>query len=529
MSRASGSKQIKINTRERAVSTDNNRAGAFISSGVAEALRHIFDVSTAEANSGGLENLGSSVTDPLRGVILAGLRGRPEIGTTNLFVEPGVALLTEPTNDVSDDSPLKWIKSVGVVTAGALTLTSGAGSARIDMLECQILLNTQEGTVVETASRDIYNTTTGQFVGSLVNKVNELQLTFRIRTGTPGGGFAGLGTASGWLPLMVWVTPAAAVDWDDVLLIWDVRPLASDHVAGPYKVDQTYLHYPKRCLATLTEDADPRLMGVIDIEHNGRWLGGEIGAGTVEAVGFVLQSAIDAPGITKTNDLISYYFVTPHGLPRWAQYTTVASGSRLPGPMRGILVASNVNPNFDGTPQSAVALPAATDLAGTTTEGRLATCVMSGAAGMVPFTMQDGWVYQQGNTNTNLTLSAGVATGTVEYTVTEDTIVPRPISALEVNFFQTLTAMGVTPDLGLSLVTTWDDGGTGGSHNYQSSTTEIFKNTAATVISSVVPMRTPEPLDNTPNSRIIEIDIRNLTTPTFASQSCNVVAWKLGM
>src|SRR5688572_19836722 len=131
----SGGRRMTINTRERAVSNDHNRGWAFNSAAIAELYRHVFDVRSSENNSGGTELLGSAVTTPLRGVILSGLRARPEIGTVNLFIEPGAALIVDPTGDDSDDCVLKYVVSDGVQTAGELTLTAGGGGTRIDVIE----------------------------------------------------------------------------------------------------------------------------------------------------------------------------------------------------------------------------------------------------------------------------------------------------------------------------------------------------------------------------------------------------------
>ena len=434
MGTGSGGKQVTINSLERAVSTDQNRLQAFGSAGMAEVLRYLFDIQTSEAEAGGMEAVGTSVGNPLRGVVLSGIRARPEIGTTNMFVEAGVGIFVNPTGDTADDSPLKWIKTGGESTAGVLTLTAGAVADRVDMLECRLRTAVQE-----TTSRDIYDPATGLFTATLVPKVEEFILEFQIRTGTPGGEWAGLGTQSEWMPLCVWVTPVAATTFDDVDYMWDVRRLASDLAGGgTMGVSQVVP-------STGSGDDGPKfasllggnLSGHVRVNLNGLKCGGEIGRvefedGVVTGTMDIVGGTHDDLGYTPVSDGVSYlYSAFPFDLPRWCRYYTAAHGSRTPGPFRGLVVRTHHACDGLGQPLGVIAMPTAYGLGGTFGPG------LEGGAQLIMIQYQalttpvdtvmtnDGWCV---STNTIVqTASAGGATTTAEWSgvFLDDVNIPR--------------------------------------------------------------------------------------------------------
>lgn len=443
----SATKSIYIESRERAVSNDINRLQALINAHMAEVLRYLFDVRTSEDYSGGTEGLGSSVTNPLRGVILSGLRCRPEIGTTNLFVEPGVALLVDPDASPSaDDSPLKWIVSEGELTGGALTLPAAAGTARVDMVECRRRAEQE----LESSNRDLYNTITRTFTPQLITKVAGFPLEFRIRTGTAGGGFAGLGTEAGWLPLMVFVTPPGATTWDDVEFCWDVRPLAADHTEGLFAVERTYPQRDgRRQYGILHENGSGfQLNGFFDSSLQGRRIGGQIGAESVfGSVGYLDMDDYREPGWSPSANTMTYiYCAIPFGLPRWAQYTQ-APALRVPGPFRGIVVQSTQPCEFDGTPLNDVALPLVTSLGGASSEMRLIAC-QPYATGLLGVLIEDGWFIfeSEGSATFPLTAVSGATSVSTDFELQDDVHIPRIATAVKVKIQKTLTAMAQDPE-----------------------------------------------------------------------------------
>lgn len=364
---ASGAKVILYNTRERLISTDQNRAQAFSAQAMAEVLRWLLDATNeGDLSGGGLERLGNGSETYLRATVLSGLRGRPEVGTVNCFVEPGALLAIDNGGPGTDDSLASFLADAGVQTAGVLTLLPGAGSTRIDVLECQRIAN-----VVETDNRDIFNPATGLFAPAAVTKVQNSVLTYRLRNGTPGSGFPGV--ASGWLPLMVASVPAAASSWDNVTC-WDVRPLAEDRERGPFATLRHVQDHRRSfcyCDAT-TVPGTPKLNAEVETTLAGYRAGGMIRDGFLGGSSFYFDPSDarnQAAGFAfgTTGALWHVYLVFPFGLPRWVRYCdpgTVSPNQRVPFGSRGIPVVSSQVASFSGAPLAGgVATPAATGLA----------------------------------------------------------------------------------------------------------------------------------------------------------------------
>lgn len=383
----SGGKVVKYNTRERLLSTDPNRAQAFQAQTLAEIFRFIFDAQNEQdISGGGVETMGTGVEPSLRGTVLSGIRVRPEVGTINVFVEAGVVLLVDNPAPGSDDSIASVVVDAGVQLAGALTLTAGGGSTRIDVVECQRVTN-----VIESDSRDIFNVATGLFTPSNVTKVQSGDLTYRIRLGTPGAGFPGV--AAGWMPLMVASVPAGAATWD-VVTCWDVRPLASDRTNGSFATSRLWPYGSRYLLATdaITSATHPRVSGEVDLTFGGYKAGGVFRKDSATAFIDITDAANQAAGFpgfgTVTGTPWYCYLVFPFGLPRWVRYTDFGAGARLPGCQRGIPAVS-VNPcNFDGTPRAAnVQTPTATGLSDPGSQNAVVAFAGRGpkAGGAVPF------------------------------------------------------------------------------------------------------------------------------------------------
>lgn len=366
---SSGNKQMVLNTRERLVSDDHNRLQAFIGADLASVLSHLLlATADADASAAGSETLPSTNVAPMAATVLNGLRPLPINGTANLLVEAGVLVMANPDTPVSgDDVPQKWVVDPGVQIAGQLTLAPGAGSTRIDVVECS-----RTTAVVESDNRDIFNPSTGLFSPVLVDKVVVGRLAYRIRAGTPGAGFPGV--VAGWLPLAVCSVPSAATTWDAVA-IWDVRPLAADRWGGPFA---TTVAKPRRGLTHVFTDASTapgelRLLGNLDLAFGAYRAGGKVTSDAGDYLD-VAASAIREPGYAvPSSGWWHLWLAFPFGLPRWARYTPASSGSRVPSGLRGVPVLSTVAARYDGTVRTgSIALPTATGLGGTTTSAVLA-------------------------------------------------------------------------------------------------------------------------------------------------------------
>lgn len=444
----SGYQRLIWNFRERVVSDDFNRALQFLARQDAELLRRLHAASASEDEAGGKTTVADAVANPARGVVFEGLRARPEIGTTNLFVEPGIALLVSPHADPHPaDSPARVVIDPGVQAAGALVLTAGGGGTRIDVVECQVA-----DTVTEADNRDIFDPSTGLFAPALVNKVARGSLAYRIRLGVPGAGFPG--TASGWLPLAVCSVPAAAVTWDDVT-VWDVRPLLSDLARPPHLLATTNPIAGQRHVSAVEPTTAPgewRARGLVELELAGWRIGGNLASST-SGVSYLRLDALDPavtvqePGFAAVADRPWFlYLAQPFGLPRWAKYTpTSVGGERRPGSLRGIPVFSQraplgLSPLLN--PASPLPLPTNTGLGGTTTNAVVALAGMFDGAFFAPATNGD---------QTNISLATGHAptagAGTVSpvFTLTGGMNFPACVSAIKLQFEMTITlAAGTT-------------------------------------------------------------------------------------
>jgi hypothetical protein len=381
---ASGQKREFINSRERAISTDINRMQAFLGASAAEVLRWMYDATATEDKAGGDGTPGVAAGTPLRGVILNGIRPRPEIGTKNLFIEPGVAMVCDPDVPASsDDSPFKVIIDPGVQVAGSLLMTVGGGGAtRIDIIECQ-----RSEVVLEVDNRDLFNVQTGLFTPTSVNKVIASQLVYRIRNGVAGAGFPA--NVAGWMPLAVARVPNTALTWDDCDL-WDVRPLASDFASpGGFPVTQAEPLTSRNWTYVNIVGANAKLIGIVDTVQGSRHAGGLL-APIGSFIDLFDTTNVQSQGLALVSLTPWYlYFMFPKGLPRWAKYSTAASGSRIPLSPRGIPVVTQVHPvnAMQPTPVAAFNLPSA--LFGVATSEQTGVVAATGIVGAGAITIND--------------------------------------------------------------------------------------------------------------------------------------------
>lgn len=361
--------------RERVVSSDHNRLQAFAAADLADAFRHLFEASTTEDQAAGVATLSAAAASPMRAVVLNGFRVRPEIGNFNIFVDPGVALCVSPESPANpDDSVAQLVRDPGVTVAASLVISTPGGGVRVDVIEASI-----SQLVVESDNRDIFNPSSGTFTPALINKVVEARFAYRVRAGTPGGGFPG--TATGWLPLAVASVPSAAASCDDVTF-WDVRPLLSDMARATHVVDAPFPRSTRQHAVVTDNGAGAwSARGIVDLELGGRKVGGDL-CPTISGVSALrLDSSvatalnIQEPGFTLTADRPWYlYLALPFGLPRWAKYTPASvGGERRPTSPRGIPIFTQKAPTgVSGKAGSAISLPAATGLGSNTTNAVVA-------------------------------------------------------------------------------------------------------------------------------------------------------------
>ncbi len=362
---------LRISTQEKAISTDVNRAQAFLQADVLDLLRQLLNVSsTSDDDQLGGISAPNTVTTPLSAEIIEGLLVRPQGGSLGLSVDAGLLLAVAPDAVPSaDESSYKYVRDAGVLsTAGFALAANAAGSTRIDVIECRI--NPIPATVTD--NRDVFDDTTEQFSPELVTKETKSRLEYRVRQGVAGSGMPA--HAEGWLPLCVASVPNGASS-NDAITFWDVRPLVKDRARGAIQLARSYpaVERSNFVLDGRTDANALRMGGQFVGDLGGRRVGGALRRGTpgADADYLDLRAAANlASGYSLPASALTYvYLVTPFGLPRWARYTDGPSG-RVPRAPKGIPVVTGVAPkHLTGAPATAIPLPDSTGLAGTATEG----------------------------------------------------------------------------------------------------------------------------------------------------------------
>jgi len=446
----SGLTRLIWNFRERMVSDDLNRSEQYLAAAAVEQLRHLYLASAVEDEAEGKTAVASLVTTPLRAIVLEGLRVRPEIGTTSLFIEPGALVCASPDADPHPaDSTARFIVDGGQQTAGQLVLTAGGGGTRIDLVECA-----PSNVVIEADSRDIFNPGTGLFAPVNINKVARGALTYRIRTGVAGGGMPA--REAGWLPLAVCSVPSSATTWDDVT-VWDVRPLLADLARPPHLVVEQFPRSLRQFGSVIEEGAGNwRARGVIDLELSGWKCGGDIAtaASGLNYVRLDSGGGNQEPGFAAVASSPYYlYLAQPFGLPRWCKLSPSTSGERTPQSPRGIPIFTQKAPaGLSGKAGSAISLPTATGLGGSTTNAIVALAGVFGVGTAFCALAQEGGAYRLENPGIALAPASGAATSTVVYSLVGNTSYPAHARAVSLRFSTTVsdttgTVHGVSREL----------------------------------------------------------------------------------
>lgn len=350
---SSGYRDIFINPQERAASSDINRLQRHKERDLSELLRYMLNV-TGDDDSGAIAEY-ATLANPLRAEVINGVLVRPQANTFDLLVDPGVVMLLQP-DAAADESDYKYCRDAGVSILGTLVIAPNAsGSTRIDVVECR--LSSSPGVVTDT--RDVFDTSLGTFSATLVTKERYGVLEYRVRQGTPAAGFPG--TASGWLPLCVASVPNGAASNNDVTF-WDVRPLVSDRVSGPFSMSRTVSLYDQNLVALNDQDfgGELRVSGTMRVSYKDRWVGGMMRRGSPGTDGDYVDlldvaNQEDAYAIPVTG--FSYlYLAFPFGLPRWSRYASFPS-ARIPRAPRGIPVLSLSAPRIGGLNDATIDLP----------------------------------------------------------------------------------------------------------------------------------------------------------------------------
>lgn len=396
----SGNKLI-FNTRERAVSDDQNRLQAFRVADAAEVLRRLVNNRASsglfgpDADAGNYSdtraNDTAAIGTPTSADVFDGLTVRPQPSSLNLLIDPGVVGLDDPDGQTGssnpnppspDDSRYKVVYDPGIATVGALTIGAGSGSTRVDIVECQRVSD-----VLETSSRDIFDPSTGTVVPATVNKVAADRLTYRVRAGTPGGGLPA--RAQGWLPLCVAVVPSTATNVDG-MTFWDVRPLVKDRVESWTRSahEQTFGENINRVFGNGLSVVGKTTLNGFAAKQLGHYrAGGALFDGAGNNVD-VNAAAFKVPGFTPVaGDMWNLVAIFPAALPRWVRYND-SPATRIPNGPKGVLAITAVGPDDVSGTYASVTPP--------TASGLPAGPAVQLVAGLCTSSKPEGIVYQDG-------------------------------------------------------------------------------------------------------------------------------------
>lgn len=365
----SGLPRLIANTLERLVSTDSNRAQAFLAAAGQEAWRARFsDLAANWRLYPGISARASTVAAPAYGEVYSGLFVRPD-AATYLTIDPGLAMTINPIGAGPDDSPYVFCEDPGISVAGVLPFVPNATAltVRWDVVECQPV-----DTLLESSSRDQYIPATGLFTPVVVDKVRAARMSYRYRQGTAGSGFPG--GAAGWLPLAVVAVRVGAVSFAQCDF-YDVRPLVSERVQPqPLGAIGNEGYSPIR--GGYFQTSATLITGFSEAEFAGYLAGGALRNSVIPST--LAQFGLGAPanvslggdsptlcysnsdmqgpfggGAQTFTHIVALFPLTPGQVPfpRWARYGETndpALGRRVPNGPRGILVLTTTPPGPNG-------------------------------------------------------------------------------------------------------------------------------------------------------------------------------------
>lgn len=217
------SRNVLINSRERAVSSDINVLQQFEAESRQDASGAALEQVDADLWARARYTTLAAAGSYLPATVLSGLLVNCD-NAGYVTVAPGTVECYAPGLAGANDSDFVVVTDVGVTAITVLLFVANGGAgARIDVVECRPIADPAPGT----ASRDIYDPVTGLFTPVLVAKYQDVILEYRLRNGAPAG--ACPAADPDWLPLAVAVVLPGATGYDKCDW-YDVRPLAAERV-----------------------------------------------------------------------------------------------------------------------------------------------------------------------------------------------------------------------------------------------------------------------------------------------------------
>lgn len=204
-----GSDNVIFNTRERPLSTDQNRHQALMARTIADLFRYAFGSRTFTT--------GANPTEAPRNVVVGGLTVTPN--GNNVDVRAG-ALMQDSSSLLPVPGTYDSDYRIAINRQAEMVSMPSPAGETFYLLEAQM-----ERVVTLTESRDILDPGSGNFVATLVDKIAERQIAFQVVAGS--GGNAPAPSGGDWVPIAVVRRPGggggpvAATDVYDVRPMWD--------------------------------------------------------------------------------------------------------------------------------------------------------------------------------------------------------------------------------------------------------------------------------------------------------------------
>lgn len=290
----------KWNTRERAVSSDLNRATVLLHRALEEAMAYLTSGATKQTGCFGDSFIAT-----------------PVAGTMKTAVGPGLALFADATQ-VYPESTAVWVESREI---REVTHDPGGANPRYDVIEMR------PGTVVSaTQARDVFDPVTGAFTVQNVTKEVKCYPEFRITKGSESFSPSIPGGSAGWVPLSYVLVPAGAVSLLATNVVY-CRPLLAPAHASAGFVTPVPARYATRVSGGGLNCAGGTLTATISASVRGRFEGAfhdfRIDAGCEAKI---TVFTYDGGGLPAADKAIYFYAAPP---PYPSGYSTTLAAREL--------------------------------------------------------------------------------------------------------------------------------------------------------------------------------------------------------
>lgn len=304
--------QTQWNTRERATSSDLNRATKLLHRALAEAVSFIASGATKKSGCFGDSFIAT-----------------PQAGTMKTAIGPGLALWSDSTQ-VYPESIAVWVESREL---REVTHDAADAQDRYDVIEMR-----PGFAVSSTQARDVFDPVTGAFTVQNLTKETKCYPEFRIVKGTPSATPSIPAGSSGWMPLAYVLVQGGAPS----LLATDVvycRPiLAAQDPAGAF-VTPTPTRYATRVKGGGVIAAGGTLIASLANDMTGRFPGYYVNFRLASVAALrVTPFTWDGGGLPAADGVV-YFYAAPPMYP--AGYASHLAGREIWTPDTATLYGTN--------------------------------------------------------------------------------------------------------------------------------------------------------------------------------------------